>query len=144
MMDFPLNIPVSLLLSVHPDYDTELICEINDFAEGGARMDARKLRYLKPRGADANPAYFKSRFLSTIYTNYLGQQLDAIAAEIVEGEPEFETADANDSRSQFWMDLSDDTDGKGNDCTLVVQNAVLDILKHRRAYLLVEMPDVQA
>ena len=142
MNQFPLNVPVGMLTTCHPDFDQKLICEIGDFAEGGKRMDARKLLYLKPRGADSNPQYAKSRFLSTIYTNYFGQQLDAIAAEIVEGEPEFETSDANDYRSEFWMDLSDDCDGKGNDATLVAQNAVLDILKFRRAFLVVEMPDV--
>ncbi len=139
-MNFPQAVPVKMLMPTHPDYDPALLTEIGDFYAGGARMDARKHLYLKPRSSDSNAGYQRSRLLSTIYNNYLGPQLDAIAAEIVGDEPCFDVSDASDDRAAFWTALNTDCDGRGNDCTVVIQNIILDLLKFRRAYLLVEMP----
>jgi hypothetical protein len=141
-MNFPLSVPVAMLEPAHPDYDAELITEIGDFYYGGSRMDARKQLYLKARASDKNREYQQSRFLSTIYNNYFGQQLDAIAAEIVEDGPCFEVANSTDPRAAFWLERTEDCDGRGNDSTLVAQNCVLDILKFRRAYLFVDVADV--
>ncbi len=140
--EMPASLPVHAALEpVHEKYDVALIDTINALYDS-REFVKRKQQWLTPRSADAtSPGYLNARVACASYVNEFAAKLDDVCGEVLSDPPRIVIHPGiNDPRAAFWERLNENADGCGNDLKAVAENALLETLKHGRAYFIVKLP----
>jgi hypothetical protein len=146
------------LKATHPDYNPSVdkqgklkaLETYRDFYSGGRNFEINKDKYLRSRPIEATPngkVYRDNRLGCAYFTPHAGGIGDNLCGTALQYPPLIEIRDAegdledNDPREDYWTDLNHNLDGHGRDTRSVAWCLMMNLICHRRAYIVVNFPD---
>ncbi len=144
MNQFPSQVPLAALEAKHNFYKLyeDAWRRYRAFYEGGEklRVMSRLGNYLIKRQKEPNEVYAE-RLNRMYYENYLGSIFDWYAASLFRTEPQIEFGELDEG---FWAAFLKDVDRAGTSFTEFLRQAFLSALIHKTAWVLVDLPQIDA
>jgi len=139
LQNMPDQIPVSDLQETSPEYDGNLLSELNALYEGGDSFNNIKSQFLPKRPIEkselVSSTHYDLRLESAFYTNYAAGIVDWFSAKVVEGNPRIIVGDnISDLSKAYWESLNHNADGCGNPLVTLCRWAAREIIINSRAY----------
>jgi len=128
----------------HPEYDAKYWRKCRAFYAGGKRLleDRRLMKECFPRHLSETPTVYKERCDRAFYIPYAGEIINSLVAGLfgeelkIEGDPK-----PDEFYDDFWEDCSP-PGGRRQTLNELLKQQVLTSLLCRRAWTLVDLPDV--
>ncbi len=135
-------LPLEILDRQHPEHAAkrEMWQAYQDFYTGGEQFRGRAQNYLVKRQKEPAEVYYE-RLSRVFYENYIGSIIDWYAATLFRTEPQILFSGRVRG---FYDDLLEDCDLAGTDFVEFFRQAFIAALIHRKAYILVDFPRVEA
>ena len=139
-MEYPATLPISELISTHPELRPEKIADYQAFYYGGEEFDRRRDRLIIKRKVEdsrsANhtfdgAAHYEFRKKRSQYINRVGGMVDWITSAVCKNTPRVvirNIGEANPEQIQFWTRLNLDADMEGTPFSSMVRVLVRDEL----------------
>src|SRR6185312_6560802 len=119
-----------------------------DFYRGGRSFELNKNRYLRSRPIETvgvNNNYRKNRLAAAYYTPHAGGIGANLCGTALQFPPTFQVrigdGEKPDARADYYHGLNVNLDGRGNNPRSVTWTLLESIIKHRRAYIVVNFPN---
>lgn len=139
-MPAPPDLPYSVLAQTNPDYDPDLISELDDLYVGGYQLQCHADRYL-PKVVNESNERHKERASQTAYIPYLGHIVDhfssAVFSQPLHVRPSDDDADPD---PEFYERFSSDADLGSSAFHEIAKAMLTTALVQRRAVLCVDFP----
>lgn len=145
----PPSIPYGVIRQRHPDCDDKLYEQLEDLYEGGWVIQAKAKKYLDKLQFEHAKRH-EARCKTASYQPYFGQIVDQFVADLFTqplsihppGDADNPNTPGDYPDKDYYTALAKDLDGDGNELAAVAADVLTTALKHRRAYIMVDAPDV--
>jgi len=139
------------ITQTHPEYDGARFEQIEDLYEGGWRIMRKAEKYL-PKLALEHKEHYETRCKTAAYMPYFGQIVDQFGADLFAQPLSIQPASDADNPNtpgdvpdkEFYPELATNIDNTGTTLEEMAGTLLTCALKHRRAYLMIDSPDVSA